>query len=125
MSDTMSNIVNDHRQGQVQIKFIFSASFHFLFLNSMMNRGTNFLNTLYMYSNLYFQELMLAMQWARLNNVPFPDIDPTVVDREGLKECYIFENPNDPRCPIVMHFVLVNITFRDEKAPGIYTVCLI
>ena len=63
---------------------------------------------------------MLAMQWARLNNVPFPDIDPTVVDREGLKECYIFENPNDPRCPIVMHFVLVNITFRDEKAPGRY-----
>ena len=62
---------------------------------------------------------MLAMQWARLNNVPFPDIDPTVVDREGLKECYIFENPTDPRCPIVMHFVLVNITFRDEKFPGI------
>ena len=93
-----------------------------MFLNSMMNRGMNFLNTLYMYSYLYFQELMLAMQWARLNNVPFPDIDPTVVDREGLKECYIFENPNDPRCPIVMHFVLVNITFRDEKAPGRYTV---
>lgn len=58
------------------------------------------------------------MQWARLNNVPFPEIDPTVVDREGLKECYIFENPTDPRCPVVMHFVLVNITFRDEKAPG-------
>lgn len=66
-----------------------------------------------------FKELMLAMQWARLNNVPFPEIDPTVVDREGLKECYIFENPTDPRCPIVMHFVLVNITFRDEKTPGV------
>lgn len=58
------------------------------------------------------------MQWARLNDVPFPDIDPSVVDREGLKECYVFENPNDPRCPIVMHFVLVNITFRDFKKPG-------
>ncbi|KAL4218780.1 Cytosolic phospholipase A2 [Mactra antiquata] len=65
-----------------------------------------------------FKELMLAMQWARLNDVPFPEIDPTVVDREGLKECYVFENPNDPRCPIVMHFVLVNITFRDFKKPG-------
>jgi len=64
------------------------------------------------------QELLLAMQWARLNDVPFPDIDPSVVDREGLKECYVFENPNDPRCPIVMHFVLVNITFRDFSKPG-------
>ncbi|XP_045199096.2 cytosolic phospholipase A2-like isoform X2 [Mercenaria mercenaria] len=65
-----------------------------------------------------FKELMLAMKWARLNDVPFPDIDPTVVDREGLKECYVFENPKDPRCPIVMHFVLLNTTFREFKAPG-------
>ena len=69
---------------------------------------------------ILLQELMLAMKWARLNNVPFPNIDPTVVDREGLKECYVFENPHDPRCPIVMHFVLVNITFREEKAPGMW-----
>lgn len=66
-----------------------------------------------------FKELLLAKEWARLNDVPFPDIDPTVVDREGLKECYVFENPTDPRCPIVMHFVLVNITFRKYKTPGL------
>ena len=64
------------------------------------------------------QELLLAEQWARINNVPFPPIDPTVVDREGLKECYIFKDSRDPHCPIVMHFVLINITFRDYKAPG-------
>jgi phospholipase A2 len=61
---------------------------------------------------------MLAMKWARLNDVPFPDIDPTVVDREGLKECYVFENPKEPNCPIVMHFVLLNTTFREFKSPG-------
>ncbi|KAH3799288.1 hypothetical protein DPMN_152894 [Dreissena polymorpha] len=59
-----------------------------------------------------FKELMLASEWAALNNVPFPKIDPGVVDLEGLKECYVFENKDDPRCPIVMHFVLCNITFR-------------
>ncbi|KAK7094705.1 cytosolic phospholipase A2-like isoform X2 [Littorina saxatilis] len=66
-----------------------------------------------------FKELLLAEKWARMNNVPFPPIDPTVVDREGLKECYIFKDPKDPHCPVVMHFVLINITFRDQKKPGV------
>ncbi|XP_053380561.1 cytosolic phospholipase A2-like [Mercenaria mercenaria] len=66
-----------------------------------------------------FSELLLAEEWAKLNKVPFPVIDPTIADREGLKECYVFENPNDPKCPIVMHFVILNITFREFKAPGV------
>lgn len=66
-----------------------------------------------------FKELLLAEKWARLNKVPFPPIDPTIVDREGLKECYVFQDTRDPHCPIVMHFVLVNITFRGEKKPGV------
>ncbi|XP_053380553.1 cytosolic phospholipase A2-like isoform X2 [Mercenaria mercenaria] len=66
-----------------------------------------------------FSELLLAEEWARLNKVPFPVIDPTIADRERLKECYVFENPNDPKCPIVMHFVILNITFREFKAPGV------
>ncbi|XP_071097196.1 cytosolic phospholipase A2-like [Haliotis cracherodii] len=66
-----------------------------------------------------FKELLLAEKWARLNQVPFPPIDPSVVDREGLKECYLFKDPKDPHCPVVLHFCLVNITFRDEKMPGI------
>lgn len=66
-----------------------------------------------------FKELLLAEKWARMNNVPFPPIDPTILDREGLKECYIFRDPRDPHCPVVMHFVLINITFRDQVKPGV------
>ncbi|ESP01691.1 hypothetical protein LOTGIDRAFT_52500, partial [Lottia gigantea] len=66
-----------------------------------------------------FKELLLAEKWARINNIPFPPIDPTIVDREGLKECYVFKDPNDPHCPTVLHFTLVNITFRKEKMPGV------
>ncbi|KAK6195024.1 hypothetical protein SNE40_000542 [Patella caerulea] len=66
-----------------------------------------------------FKELLLVEKWARLNNIPFPPIDPTIVDREGLKECYVFKDPNDPHCPTVLHFTLVNITFREEKMPGV------
>lgn len=64
------------------------------------------------------QELLLAAKWAKLNRLPFPPIDPTVVDREGLKELYVFQDPDDPNCPVVLHFPLVNINFRNFSAPG-------
>lgn len=38
---------------------------------------------------------------------------------EGRKECYVFEDPEDPKCPVVLHFVLANIRFRDEIKPGV------
>ncbi|XP_060562012.1 cytosolic phospholipase A2-like isoform X1 [Ruditapes philippinarum] len=64
-------------------------------------------------------ELVLAAEWAKLNRFPFPEIDPTVIDREGFKECYLFENPEDPNFPIVMHFILYNNQFRKFKSPGV------
>ena len=65
------------------------------------------------------QELLLAEKWARMNKLPFPKIDPKVLDREGLKECYVFKPRKDEKnCPTVIHFVLVNINFRKFKAPG-------
>lgn len=66
-----------------------------------------------------FKELKLAEKWASLNKLPFPPIDVTVFDREGMKELYIFKHPTDPYCPIVLHFCLVNIEFRRFKAPGV------
>ncbi|KAK6194956.1 hypothetical protein SNE40_000480 [Patella caerulea] len=66
-----------------------------------------------------FKELLLAEKWAKLNRLPFPPIDPTIVDREGLKELYIFKHPTDPCCPIVLHFPLVNIAFREFSKPGV------
>ncbi|KAG9483379.1 cytosolic phospholipase A2 [Eleutherodactylus coqui] len=69
-----------------------------------------------------FKELLLAEKWARMNNLPFPKIDPHVLDREGLKECYVFrpKNPSvEKDCPTVIHFILANIAFREFKAPGV------
>uniref|UniRef100_A0A8C5QDE8 Phospholipase A2 n=1 Tax=Leptobrachium leishanense TaxID=445787 RepID=A0A8C5QDE8_9ANUR len=69
-----------------------------------------------------FKDLLLAEKWARMNNLPFPKIDPNIFDREGLKECYVFR-PKNPSveidCPTVIHFVLANINFRNFKAPGV------
>uniref|UniRef100_A0A672JED5 Phospholipase A2 n=1 Tax=Salarias fasciatus TaxID=181472 RepID=A0A672JED5_SALFA len=67
-----------------------------------------------------FKELLLAEKWARMNKLPFPKIDPKVFDREGLKECYVFKpKKGEKNCPTVIHFVLVNINFRQFKAPGV------
>ncbi|XP_056460118.1 cytosolic phospholipase A2 [Gadus chalcogrammus] len=67
-----------------------------------------------------FKELLLAEKWARMNKLPFPKIDSKVFDREGLKECYVFKPGKGERnCPTILHFVLVNINFREFKAPGV------
>lgn len=66
-----------------------------------------------------FKELLLAANWAKKHKVSFPPIDTTVFDREGLKEMYIFKHPNDPHCPVVLHFCLVNIEFRRFVKPGV------
>lgn len=81
---------------------------------------TNKINVSQCFFRLYFliQELLLAAKWAELNKIPFPPIDPGVVKKEGLKECYVFKHPWDPNCPIVLHFCLVNINFKREIAPG-------
>ncbi|MBN3293654.1 PA24A phospholipase, partial [Polypterus senegalus] len=67
-----------------------------------------------------FKELLLAEKWAKMNKLPFPKIDPKVLDREGLKECYVFKpKKGDKNCPTIIHFVLANINFRNFKAPGV------
>lgn len=66
-----------------------------------------------------FYELLLAEKWARINNIPFPPIDTSGFTEEGMKELYVFRHPTDPYCPVVMHFVLCNKTFRNFKEPGV------
>ncbi|WAR28924.1 PA24A-like protein [Mya arenaria] len=72
-----------------------------------------------------FKELLLAAKWAKKHKVMFPPIDSELVtkvfDREGLKELYIFRHPTEPACPIVLHFVLVNIEFRKFIKPEFNT----
>ena len=63
-----------------------------------------------------------AALWAKVNKVPFPKIDESVYDREGMKEVYVFEEPDDPACPIIFLFPMVNLTFKEFKKPGKYII---
>jgi len=61
---------------------------------------------------------LLAEKWARENNLKFPPIDAVQYEKFGMKEFYVFRDPNDPSCPVVVHFVLVNNKFKEEIKPG-------
>ena len=41
-----------------------------------------------------------------------------MIKDEDIRECYVFEDPDDPRCPTILHFPLINKTFKDYVAPG-------
>ncbi|XP_053142490.1 cytosolic phospholipase A2 epsilon-like isoform X3 [Hemicordylus capensis] len=57
----------------------------------------------------YFSEL----------EIPFPKIIPSKEEENNVKECYLIGDKESPETPIVVHFALVNDTFREYKAPGI------
>lgn len=50
--------------------------------------------------------------------IPFPKIEVGPEDLERPRECYLFAKDKDPSSPIVLHFPLVNHTFRTHHAPG-------
>ncbi|KAL1786346.1 cytosolic phospholipase A2 zeta [Sigmodon hispidus] len=66
-----------------------------------------------------FQVLQMTEKYCLDRGIPFPRIDVGPRDFEDPRECYLFTNAEDPRSPIVLHFPLVNRTFRTHLAPGI------
>ncbi|XP_053331492.1 cytosolic phospholipase A2 zeta [Spea bombifrons] len=66
-----------------------------------------------------FQVLDLTKQYCRERGIPFPDTTISEEDEKLPKECYVFMDKDDSACPIVLHFPMVNNTFRKFKAPGI------
>ena len=62
----------------------------------------------------------MAEEWAKKNGLKFPPIDAEAQFKKyGLKEFYVFRDPTDSSCPTIIHFPLVNKTFKEQSAPGI------
>ncbi|XP_068597164.1 cytosolic phospholipase A2 zeta isoform X2 [Brachionichthys hirsutus] len=56
--------------------------------------------------------------YCKDHDIPFPNVDYDELEKEP-KEVYIIEDEENPKAPIVVHFPLVNITFKDFKHPGV------
>ncbi|XP_060118861.1 cytosolic phospholipase A2 epsilon-like isoform X1 [Heteronotia binoei] len=65
------------------------------------------------------ESLLRTAQYFANQRIPFPKIDLSNVKDKDLKECYIFEDAEDSRAPIVVFFPLINDSFRKYKAPGV------
>ncbi|KAM9345083.1 cytosolic phospholipase A2 zeta-like [Symphorus nematophorus] len=65
-----------------------------------------------------FKVLQRTAAYCKDHCIPFPNADFASLEKEPYKEVYIFEDKENPKAPIVVHFPPVNVTFKDFKHPG-------
>jgi phospholipase A2 len=56
-----------------------------------------------------------AEQWARNHGHAFPKIkgNPIIKDPD-IRECYVFHDKDDDTCPMILHFPIVNKTYKPD-----------
>lgn len=64
------------------------------------------------------QQLQLLGQFCQEQGIPFPSISPSPEEQRRPQECHLFSDPSCPEAPAVLHFPLVNDSFREHSAPG-------
>ncbi|XP_060117888.1 cytosolic phospholipase A2 epsilon-like [Heteronotia binoei] len=63
--------------------------------------------------------LDLSTKYYAKQGIPYPKTVLSEDDRKNLKECYLFDEADNPKAPIVLYFPLVCNTFQKYKAPGV------
>nr|XP_060474841.1 cytosolic phospholipase A2 beta isoform X3 [Panthera onca] len=66
-----------------------------------------------------FQQLQLLGRLCQEQGIPFPPISPSPEEQRQPPECCLFSDPDRPDAPAVLHFPLVDASFREYSAPGI------
>ncbi|XP_045395078.1 cytosolic phospholipase A2 beta isoform X1 [Lemur catta] len=66
-----------------------------------------------------FQQLQLLGRFCQEQGIPFPPISPSPEEQRQPRECHTFSDPTRPEAPVVLHFPLVNDSFREHSAPGV------
>ncbi|XP_050957645.1 cytosolic phospholipase A2 zeta-like [Labeo rohita] len=66
-----------------------------------------------------FKVIKQTQEYCTARKIPFPKIDYKKLESEPIREVYVFEDKENPEAPIVIHFPLVNISFKQFKSPGV------
>ncbi|XP_039088801.1 cytosolic phospholipase A2 delta [Hyaena hyaena] len=66
-----------------------------------------------------FETLQQTELYCRARGLPFPRVDPSPQDQHQPTECHVFSDPTLPDAPVLLHFPLVNASFKDHSAPGV------
>nr|XP_048315772.1 LOW QUALITY PROTEIN: cytosolic phospholipase A2 delta [Myodes glareolus] len=66
-----------------------------------------------------FEGLQQSERYCRAQGLPFPHVEPSPEDQCQPQECHLFLDPTCPEAPVLLHFPLVNDSFKDHSAPGV------
>nr|XP_040131499.1 cytosolic phospholipase A2 delta isoform X1 [Ictidomys tridecemlineatus] len=69
--------------------------------------------------NSPFEALQQSELYCKARGLPFPHVELSPEDQLQPKECYLFSDPTCPEAPVLLHFPLVNVSFKDYSAPGV------
>lgn len=72
----------------------------------------------YAWDSDHFKILKETQEYCREHKTVFPNIDFKKLETEPIREVYVFEDEENPEVPIVLHFPLINVSFKQFKAPG-------
>ncbi|KAL1257758.1 hypothetical protein QQF64_011002 [Cirrhinus molitorella] len=73
----------------------------------------------YTWSPDHFKVIKQTQEYCADRKIPFPKIDYKKLESEPIKEVYVFEDKENPEVPIVVHFPLINVSFKQFKSPGV------
>ncbi|XP_062974519.1 cytosolic phospholipase A2 delta-like [Elgaria multicarinata webbii] len=66
-----------------------------------------------------FQSIEQTEKYCLEQGIPFPKILLSEEDKENPRECYLFADDETKKAPIILHFPLVNDTFKKFEEPGV------
>ncbi|XP_055077643.1 cytosolic phospholipase A2 beta-like [Periophthalmus magnuspinnatus] len=66
-----------------------------------------------------FEVLQKTSKFCEEHQVAFPSVDYAKLQQQPEREAYVFEDPEMPTTPILVHLPLVNASYREHKAPGV------
>lgn len=70
------------------------------------------------WATLCQQALQQTELYCRALGLPFPRVELSPQDQQEPRECHLFSDPTCPEAPVLLHFPLVNASFKDHSAPG-------
>ncbi|KAK7901739.1 hypothetical protein WMY93_018508 [Mugilogobius chulae] len=65
-----------------------------------------------------FKVLEKTSEFCEEHKVDFPSADYKDLKKQPQREVYVFEDPQNPKAPIVLLLPLVNASYKEYKAPG-------
>ncbi|RXN38788.1 cytosolic phospholipase A2 zeta-like protein [Labeo rohita] len=107
----------DATLGLVDTGFVFKSGFPPVLRS---NRRADVIMSLnYTWETDHFKVLKQTQEYCADRKIPFPKIDYKKLASEPIREVYVFEDKENPVAPIVIHFPLINVSFKQFKSPGV------